>query len=47
MINGTSSNSKSNQKIDQNEDVKFETWKKTIIPRSIGQKKYFEALNNF
>ncbi len=47
MIQGMSSNSKSNQKIDQNEDVKFETWKKTIIPRSIGQKKYFEALNNF
>ena len=29
-----------NQKIDQNEDLKFETWKKTIIPKSLGQKKY-------
>ena len=47
MINGTSSNAKSNQKTYQNEDLKFETWKKTIIPKSIGQKKYFEALNNF
>ena len=47
MIQGVSFNSKSNQKIDQNEDLKFETWKKTIIPKSIGQKKYFEALNNF
>ena len=44
MIQGMSSNPKSNQKIDQNEDLKFETWKKTIIPKSIGQKKYFEAL---
>ena len=47
MIQGMSSNQKSNQKIYQNEDLKFETWKKNIIPKSIGQKKYFEALNNF
>ena len=47
MINGMSSNAKSNKKIDQNEDLEFKTWKKTIIPKSIGQKKYFEALNNF
>ena len=47
MINGISSNLKLNQKIDKQEDLKFETWKKTIIPKSIGQKKYFEALNNF
>ena len=26
---------------------KFETWKKTIIPKSLGQNSYFEALNNF
>jgi phosphate starvation-inducible PhoH-like protein len=26
---------------------KFETWKKTIIPKSLGQKSYFEALNNY
>ena len=47
MIQGISSNTKLNQKIDQNEDLKFETWKKTIIPKSVGQKKYVEALNNF
>ncbi len=47
MIQGLPSNRKSNQKFDQNENIKFETWKKTIIPKSIGQKKYFEALNNF
>ena len=47
MINGMSSNAKSNKKITQNEDLEFKTWKKTIIPKSIGQKKYFEALNNF
>ena len=47
MMHGISYNSKSSLKIDQNEDLKFETWKKTIIPKSIGQKKYLEALNNF
>ena len=47
MINGMSFNAKSNQKTYQNEDFKFETWKKTIIPKSFGQKKYFEALNKF
>ncbi len=47
MINGISSNLKLNQKIDQHKDLKFETWKKTIIPKSVGQKKYFEALNKF
>ena len=26
--------------------LKIETWKKTIIPKSLGQKNYFEALNN-
>ena len=35
------------QKIDNIKDYKFETWKKTIIPKSLGQKKYFEALNNY
>ena len=47
MIQGIFSNPKSNQKTDHNEDLKFETWKKTVVPKSIGQKKYFEALNNF
>ena len=47
IINGMSLNAKSNKKNYQNEDLKFETWKKTIIPKSFGQKKYFEALNKF
>jgi len=46
MIEGKSEQ-KVNQKIDQNHDFKFQTWKKTIIPKSLGQKKYFAALNNF
>jgi len=46
MIQGPSSNPKSDQKFDKNEDLKFETWKKSIIPKSVGQRKYFEALNN-
>ena len=40
-------NSTPPQKIDNIKDYKFETWKKTIIPKSLGQKKYFEALNNY
>ncbi len=47
MIQGMSYNPMSNQKIEQNEDLKFDTWKKNIIPKSVGQKKYFEALNNY
>ena len=27
--------------------LKIETWKKTIVPKSLGQKSYFEALNNY
>ena len=33
--------------IDEINEFKFETWKKTIVPKSIGQKEYFEALNNY
>ena len=47
MINGSPNKPTSILKSNQDEDLKFETWKKTIIPKSIGQKKYFEALNNF
>ena len=28
-------------------EQKFETWKKIIVPKSLGQKSYFEALNNY
>jgi len=40
-------NSTLSPKIDNILDYKFETWKKTIFPKSLGQKKYFEALNNY
>ena len=48
MLSGnTNLNSAPREKIDSFIDYKFETWKKTIIPKSLGQKKYFEALNNY
>ena len=47
MIEGITSKLKPNQKFDKNENLKFDTWKKSIIPKSIGQKKYFKALNDF
>ena len=28
-------------------EQKFETWKKSIVPKSLGQKSYFDALNNY
>ena len=40
-------NSVPSTNIDKIIDYKFETWKKTIIPKSVGQRKYFEALNNY
>ena len=40
------SNSNSN-KVQEVVKYKFETWKKTIIPKSLGQNSYFEALNNY
>ena len=39
--------SKSNQNIEENSDLQFKTWKKIVTPKSVGQKQYFEALNNF
>ena len=41
------SNSTQSSKLDKIVDYKFETWKKTIVPKSFGQKIYFEALNNY
>ena len=32
---------------DETNEQKFQTWKKTIIPKSLGQKSYFEALNKY
>ncbi len=48
MLNGNiNSNSAHPIEIENIVDYKFETWKKTVIPKSLGQKKYFEALNNY
>ncbi len=48
MLGGNiNSNITQSTKLDKIVDQKFETWKKTIIPKSLGQKNYFEALNNF
>ena len=38
LIQGISSNPKLNQIINKNDDLRFDTWKKTIIPKSLGQK---------
>ena len=43
----TKLNISASSKSDKLIDYKFVTWKKTIIPKSLGQKKYFEALNNY
>ena len=40
-------NSTLSPKLDKIIDYKFETWKKTIIPKSLGQESYFKALNNY
>ncbi len=40
-------NSTLSPKLDKIIDYKFETWKKTIIPKSPGQENYFKALNNY
>ena len=40
MISGMPNSAKLNKKNYQNEKLQFETWKKNIIPKSVGQKKY-------
>ncbi len=48
MLSGkTDLNSTPSSRLDKVIDYKFETWKKTIVPKSLGQKNYFEALNNY
>ena len=48
MLNGKNRlNLPKRPKLDKTIEFKFETWKKTIVPKSIGQKEYFEALNNY
>mgnify|MGYP001269923497 FL=1 len=44
------SKDKTNSKLNKVKDVfqyKFETWKKTIVSKSLGQNDYFDALNNY
>ena len=48
MLRGkTNLNPNLSPKLDKIIDYKFETWKKTIIPKSLGQEDYFKALNNY
>ena len=48
MLSGKNNlNPSPSPKVDKIIEFKFETWKKTIVPKSIGQKEYFEALNNY
>ena len=48
MLRGkTNLNPTLSPKLDKIIDYKFETWKKTIIPKSLGQEDYFKALNNY
>ena len=47
MIKSRENNIIVNNKQDNFNSLKIETWKKTIVPKSLGQKSYFEALNNY
>ena len=47
MIKNRENNIIVNNKQDNFNSLKIETWKKTIVPKSLGQKSYFEALNNY
>ena len=47
MIKNQENNIIVNNKQSDFNSLKIETWKKTIIPKSLGQKSYFEALNNY
>ena len=46
MMKSDQINKTVNNKYSDYNSLKIETWKKTIIPKSLGQKNYFEALNN-
>jgi len=47
MINNHQNNTIIDTKQSDYNSLKIETWKKIIIPKSLGQKSYFEALNNY
>ena len=47
MFSNKSEKKENSNKPNEILDYKFQTWKKTIVPKSFGQKSYFEALNNY
>jgi len=47
MFSNKSEKKENSKKPNEILDYKFQTWKKTIVPKSFGQKSYFEALNNY
>ena len=47
MFSNKSEKKENSNKPNEMLEYKFQTWKKTIVPKSFGQKSYFEALNNY
>ena len=47
MFSNKSEKKENSNKPNEILEYKFQTWKKTIVPKSFGQKNYFEALNNY
>lgn len=47
MFSNKSEKKENSDKPNEILEYKFQTWKKTIVPKSFGQKSYFEALNNY
>ena len=47
MFSNKSEKKENSKKPNEILEYKFQTWKKTIVPKSFGQKSYFEALNNY
>ena len=47
MFSNKSEKKENSNKPNEIIEYKFQTWKKTIVPKSFGQKSYFEALNNY
>ncbi len=47
MFSNKSEKKENSNKPNEILEYKFQTWKKTIVPKSFGQKGYFEALNNY
>lgn len=47
MFSNKSEKKENSNKPNEILEYKFQTWKKTIVPKSFGQKSYFEALNNY